>query len=62
MSNPSPINLSEDRFVRSIIYRKVAQAIEAAGLDHSEKEDLVQEVFAKATQSLEQFDPAVGHL
>jgi RNA polymerase sigma factor (sigma-70 family) len=62
VSNPLPINLSDDRFVRTIIYRKVTQAIESAGLDLSEREDLVQEVYARATQSLALFDPEVGHL
>lgn len=62
VSSQLPINLSDDRFVRTIIHRKVTQAIESVGLDLSEREDLVQEVFVRATQSLTLFDPVVGHL
>lgn len=62
MSHNNPINLNEDRFIRTIIHRKVARTIETAGLDANEHDDLVQEVFARATKSLSLFDPEVGHL
>jgi RNA polymerase sigma-70 factor (ECF subfamily) len=58
--NPS-INLGDDNFVRSVIHRQVGKLIAKSAFSPQDRDDLVQEVYARATKSLEHFDPSVGH-
>lgn len=54
--------LVDDKFVRSIILRKVRRLIETSSFDFGDYDDLVQEVYARSSRSLELFNPTIGHL
>lgn len=62
MTDKHPINLADDHFVRSVIHRKVGALIAHSDFTHQDRNDLVQEVYARATKSLRLYDPSVGHL
>lgn len=59
---PDRDGISDDHFIRSIIQRKVKHLIGTSGFDNSDRQDLVQDLFVRVVQSLELFDPEVGHL
>lgn len=62
MSEDHSINLADDNFVRSIIHRQVGKLIAKSGFTQQDRDDLVQEVYVRATKSLRLYDPSVGHL
>ena len=62
MSENHSINLADDNFVRSVINRQVGKLIAKSDFSHQDRGDLVQEVYARATKSLQLYDPSVGHL
>jgi RNA polymerase sigma-70 factor (ECF subfamily) len=55
------IDLSDDRFTRCIIRRKVKQLFGRAGFTQQDREDLEQELFVRVLQSLPRFNPEVAH-
>jgi RNA polymerase sigma factor (sigma-70 family) len=62
VSDNHSINLADDNFVRSVINRQVGKLIAKSDFTHQDRSDLVQEVYVRATKSLQLYDPAVGHL
>ena len=62
MSDSQSINLGDDNFVRSVINRQVGKLIAKSDFTHQDRSDLVQEVYVRATKSLQLYDPSVGHL
>ncbi len=62
MSDDHSINLADDNFVRSVINRQVGKLIAKSDFTHQDRSDLVQEVYVRATKSLQLYDPSVGHL
>lgn len=62
MTTNSPDMLSDDSFVRGVIYRKVSKLIATSGFTLQDQKDLTQEVYVRSIKSLELFDPEVGHL
>ena len=62
MSDSQSINLGDDNFVRSVINRQVGNLIAKSDFTHQDRGDLVQEVYVRATKSLQLYDPSVGHL
>lgn len=62
MSDNLSINLADDNFVRSVIHRQVGKLIAKSDFSQQDRNDLVQEVYVRATKSLRLYDPAVGHL
>ena len=62
MSDSQSINLGDDNFVRRVIHRQVGQLIAKSDFTQQDRNDLVQEVYVRATKSLRLFDPSVGHL
>jgi RNA polymerase sigma factor (sigma-70 family) len=62
VSDNHSINLADDNFVRSVINRHVGKLIAKSDFSHQDRGDLVQEVYVRATKSLQLYDPAVGHL
>ena len=62
MSDNLTINLADDNFVRSVIHRQVGKLIAKSDFSQQDRNDLVQEVYVRATKSLRLYDPAVGHL
>ena len=62
MSDNHSINLADDNFVRSVINRQVRKLIAKTDFTYQDRSDLVQEVYVRATKSLQLYDPSVGHL
>jgi len=62
VSENHSINLADDNFVRSVINRQVGKLIAKSDFSHQDRGDLVQEVYVRATKSLQLYDPSVGHL
>ncbi len=62
MSDKHSINLADDNFVRSVINRQVRKLIAKTDFTYQDRSDLVQEVYVRATKSLQLYDPSVGHL
>jgi RNA polymerase sigma factor (sigma-70 family) len=62
MSDNQSINLADDNFVRSVIQRHVGKLIAKSDFTQQDRDDLVQEVYVRATKSLRRFDSSVGHL
>ena len=62
MSDSQSINLGDDNFVRSVIHRQVGKLIAKSDFTQQDRNDLVQEVYVRATKSLRLYDPSVGHL
>ncbi len=62
MSDNHSINLADDNFVRSVINRQVGKLIAKSDFTQQDRSDLVQEVYVRATKSLQLYDPSVGHL
>ena len=62
MSDNHSINLADDNFFRSVINRQVGKLIAKSDFTQQDRNDLVQEVYVRATKSLRLYDPSVGHL
>lgn len=62
MSEPNTINLADDHFIRSVIHRHVGKLIAKSDFTSQDRNDLVQEVYVRATNSMRLYDPKVGHL
>lgn len=62
MSDNRSTNLGDDYFVRSVIHRHVGKLIAQSDFTQQDRNDLIQEVYVRATKSLRLFDPSVGHL
>jgi RNA polymerase sigma factor (sigma-70 family) len=62
VSDKHSINLADDNFVRSVINRQVRKLIAKTDFTYQDRSDLVQEVYVRATKSLQLYDPSVGHL
>jgi RNA polymerase sigma factor (sigma-70 family) len=62
VSDNHSINLADDNFVRSVINRQVRKLIAKTDFTYQDRSDLVQEVYVRATKSLQLYDPSVGHL
>jgi len=62
VSDNQSINLADDNFVRSVIHRHVGKLIANSDFTLQDRDDLVQEIYVRATKSLRLYDPAVGHL
>ncbi len=62
MSDSKTINLADDKFVRSVINRKVGNLIAKSIFTEQDRSDLVQEVYVQAMKSLRLYDSSVGHL
>jgi len=62
VSDNQSINLADDNFVRSVIHRQVGNLIAKSDFTQQDRNDLVQEVYVRATKSLRLYDPSVGHL
>jgi RNA polymerase sigma factor (sigma-70 family) len=61
MSDKQPINLANDNFVRKVIHRQVGALIAKSEFTPQDRDDLVQEVYVRATRSLQYYKPSVGH-
>jgi RNA polymerase sigma factor (sigma-70 family) len=61
MSDTHSINLGDDNFVRSVIHRQVGKLIAKSDFVPQDRNDLIQEVYVRATNSLRLYDPSVGH-
>ncbi len=59
---PNSECLVDDRFIRSIIQRKIRQIIDTSSFANHDREDLEQEIYIRVAKSVEQFDEKVGHL
>ena len=53
MSDKQPINLASDNFVRKVIHRQVSALIAKSEFTPQDRDDLVQEVYVRATRSLQ---------
>lgn len=61
-NTPNRDRLVDDRFIRSIIQRKIRQTIGTSSFANHDREDLEQEIYIRVAKSVEQFDEEVGHL
>ena len=61
-NSPNSKCLVDDRFIRSIIQRKIRQTIGTSSFANHDREDLEQEIYIRVAKSVEQFDEKVGHL
>ncbi len=61
-NSPNSDRLVDDRFIRSIIQRKIRQTIGTSSFVNHDREDLEQEIYIRVAKSVEQFDEKVGHL
>ncbi len=61
MPDNQSFNLADDNFVRKVIHRQVGTLIAKSEFTPQDRDDLVQEVYVRATRSLQYYKPSVGH-